>query len=309
MRLTPWFAAVAIAAAIPALAQGDPGQAPGAIRAYDFGFENPETGESSVTINPGETVTFSYPTGGNFHNVVFDAVQPTSCTQTAGPNMGPVPPLPGNPRRRGMGRNVPVQHARDVRFRLPGARGHDRRRSSCTGAATPTPTATATHGDGDRHATRPRRRRPPPPPPRRPPRRRANRDRHRDATPRHRQPRRPTAAPTPTATATATATPAATTAPTVDQPPSTHPGPAASRLKVARSQKGQAVKRLDRGRARGLPGQGRRPRESHRARQEGQGHGVRGQLDQDRRRRARRRSRSSSTPPPRRLCARSASSR
>ena len=37
--------------------------APGTITVVDFGFENAATGENTVTINAGETVSFSYPTG------------------------------------------------------------------------------------------------------------------------------------------------------------------------------------------------------------------------------------------------------
>jgi plastocyanin len=51
-------------------------------------------GGDTATIAAGGTVTFGYPSGSSFHNVVFDTSQPTSCTQTAGANMGDVPPLP-----------------------------------------------------------------------------------------------------------------------------------------------------------------------------------------------------------------------
>jgi plastocyanin len=52
--------------------------------------------DSSVTVGPGGSVTFSYPTGNSFHNVVFNAPQPTSCTQTAGGSSSgpPLPPFP-----------------------------------------------------------------------------------------------------------------------------------------------------------------------------------------------------------------------
>jgi plastocyanin len=43
-----------------------------------YSFDN-GTGGSSVSIAKGGTVTFSYPTGGSSHNVVFDTAQPTSC--------------------------------------------------------------------------------------------------------------------------------------------------------------------------------------------------------------------------------------
>jgi len=48
------------------------------ITARDFTFDN-GSGGSSVSIARGGTVTFSYPSGASLHNVVFDAVQPTSC--------------------------------------------------------------------------------------------------------------------------------------------------------------------------------------------------------------------------------------
>ncbi len=112
-RYLPWLACAVVAAVgVPALASGAPQRAPGTINAYDFGFNNPATGDSTVTINAGETVSFSYPTGGNAHNVDFDDVAPTSCTQTAGDDIGPVPPLPGFPDSAGLGRHLPLQHAR-----------------------------------------------------------------------------------------------------------------------------------------------------------------------------------------------------
>jgi plastocyanin len=46
----------------------------------DFGFQNPATGGNTVTILAGETVSFSYPEGRNYHNVVFADVRPSSCT-------------------------------------------------------------------------------------------------------------------------------------------------------------------------------------------------------------------------------------
>lgn len=100
MRLTPGWALAAIAAAIaiPSLAWGDPPPTSASIYAYDRGFEDaPGSGNSTVTIAPGGTVDFSYPIGGNFHNVVFDQDQPTSCTQTSGVDVGSVPPLPAIP--------------------------------------------------------------------------------------------------------------------------------------------------------------------------------------------------------------------
>ena len=61
LRHLPWVAIAAAAIAIPALAEGAPERAPGTIRVVDFAFENPATGDNTVTINAGETVTFTYP--------------------------------------------------------------------------------------------------------------------------------------------------------------------------------------------------------------------------------------------------------
>ena len=96
--------------AIPALASADP-QAPGTIQAYDFGFTNPATSDSTVTINAGETVSFSYPNGNNSHNVVFEAGEPDSCT----------PALPADPVRKRVAGDLPLQHPRDLLVRLRGS--------------------------------------------------------------------------------------------------------------------------------------------------------------------------------------------
>jgi plastocyanin len=84
---------------IPALAraqQQDP--LTGEVTAQDVGrthrFSVNGTDSSTLTVATGATVTFDYPSGTSVHNVDFDAAQPTSCVQTAGPNAGPVPPLP-----------------------------------------------------------------------------------------------------------------------------------------------------------------------------------------------------------------------
>jgi hypothetical protein len=57
----------------------------------------PRDGESLVTINAGETVTFSYPEGASSHNVDFLTIAPTTWAQTAGAVAGAVPPLPAFP--------------------------------------------------------------------------------------------------------------------------------------------------------------------------------------------------------------------
>jgi plastocyanin len=79
-------------AVLPGLAAGDPANS-GAFTAVDYAW-NAAGGGHSVTIAQGGTVSFSYPTGSSAHNAHFDSAQPTSCTQTAGPSSGSVPPLP-----------------------------------------------------------------------------------------------------------------------------------------------------------------------------------------------------------------------
>src|SRR4051812_683603 len=81
---------------------------PGAIVVFDDadngrGFRdgaNTNYQDHSVTVAPGEAVTFNYPTGQGTHNVAFVIGGPTpaSCSQTVGPILDPVlfpvPPLP-----------------------------------------------------------------------------------------------------------------------------------------------------------------------------------------------------------------------
>jgi len=68
-----------------------PSNAAADIEAHDNFFSNKD-----VTIKPGESVHFGYPSGGTVHNVKFDNAQPV-CTQTAGVVFpGAIPPLPAN---------------------------------------------------------------------------------------------------------------------------------------------------------------------------------------------------------------------
>lgn len=90
---------------VPAVAVAEAPPLTGTINAVDIAWENPANGQNKVTIAPGGTVNFSYPSGGTIHNVVFSGASPTSCTQTAGPNSGPVPPLPANPSGPGWAGN------------------------------------------------------------------------------------------------------------------------------------------------------------------------------------------------------------
>src|SRR5918998_5585098 len=77
--------AAAAAAIAPASAWAD-----GAFTATDFAW-TAAGGGSSVTIAPGERVSFAYPTGMSLHNARFGALQPASCA----------PPLPGQPTAPG----------------------------------------------------------------------------------------------------------------------------------------------------------------------------------------------------------------
>jgi len=100
LRHAPWLAALAaLTLALPAGASA----APGAIKAIDDpvqGFMDASQSDplkTSVTINPGEKVTFSYPAGNSFHNVGFNATgpQPTSCAVLVGATIpGAIPPVP-----------------------------------------------------------------------------------------------------------------------------------------------------------------------------------------------------------------------
>jgi plastocyanin len=86
-------------AALPTIASGDPPSS-GSFTAVDDSW-NAGGGGNSVSIAPGGTVTFSYPTGFTSHNADFTGSAPSSCTQTTGTNSGAVPPLPHNPTTQG----------------------------------------------------------------------------------------------------------------------------------------------------------------------------------------------------------------
>ena len=88
-----------------------------AIEAHDNFFQDAsqaDPADHSVTVAPGETVRFSYPSGSSSHNVNFgDVASAPTCTQTAGPAIVrrrrrcPSTPLPA-----GLGRRVPLRHRR-----------------------------------------------------------------------------------------------------------------------------------------------------------------------------------------------------
>ena len=103
-RHTPWLAAglAALALIVPSAASA----APGAIKAVDDGAlgslftdaSQSDLTDHIVNINPGEKVTFSYPTGPSSHNITFNDVgpQPTSCVQLTGIFIYPTaPPIAG----------------------------------------------------------------------------------------------------------------------------------------------------------------------------------------------------------------------
>jgi len=64
--------------------------------AVDFAWDAAGSGHT-VTIPQGGTVTFGYHPGLSEHNADFGSTRPSSCTQTAGPSSGSVPPLPHKP--------------------------------------------------------------------------------------------------------------------------------------------------------------------------------------------------------------------
>jgi len=95
-------AGVALAVAVPTLAPGAGAPSTAHFTAVDFAWEVSGTSSSIATIAVGGTVTFDYPSGGSGHNADFGGgPAPTSCTQTAGTDSGPVPPLPAIPTAAG----------------------------------------------------------------------------------------------------------------------------------------------------------------------------------------------------------------
>ena len=237
--MTRWIALAAAMAAvicIPAFAHGDPARAPGSIVAYDFGFENPAGGGSSVTINRGETVTFSYPSGGNFHNVVFDSGGPSACN----------PALPQFPQGVGWTATCTFNTAGSYDF-VCAAHGNMTGTVEVLASATPTPTPTPTATPTPTPTPSPTVTQTSTPAPTVTPTATPTPTVTLTATPTPTLTPTPTPSPTgtaaPTATPTATAVPQPTTAPTAATPPPPTPaGAAASRLRITRNQRGQAVR-------------------------------------------------------------------
>jgi plastocyanin len=79
---------IAVVAVVPALAYS--GAPAGGFTAVDFAWQAGGTGATSLTVAPGDTVTFSYPAGANYHNVVFTGPTPSSCE-----DLPPAPRAPG----------------------------------------------------------------------------------------------------------------------------------------------------------------------------------------------------------------------
>lgn len=96
------IAGVVTAVVLPAMAPGDAPPTSASFTAQDFAWDVTGGTSHSVTIAEGGTVDFGYPSGASSHNADFaSGPAPTSCTQTAGTDSGPVPPLPAVPTGRG----------------------------------------------------------------------------------------------------------------------------------------------------------------------------------------------------------------
>lgn len=78
----------------PAHGQGAPAAA---IVASDFAFKTGAGATANVTVAPGSTVSFAYPSGDEMHNVVFTGPQPSSCRQLQPPSTLSSAPLPATP--------------------------------------------------------------------------------------------------------------------------------------------------------------------------------------------------------------------
>ena len=78
----------------PAHGQGAPAAA---IVASDFAFKTAAGATANVTVAPGSTVSFAYPSGDEMHNVVFTGPQPSSCRQLQPPSGLASAPLPATP--------------------------------------------------------------------------------------------------------------------------------------------------------------------------------------------------------------------
>jgi plastocyanin len=89
-------------AVLPGLAAGDTAAPSASFTAVDFAWQANGGPGSQVTIQPGQTVSFAYPSGASMHNADFgSSPAPSVCTQTAGASSGSVPPLPNQPTSPG----------------------------------------------------------------------------------------------------------------------------------------------------------------------------------------------------------------
>jgi plastocyanin len=119
----------AVAALGPALAYSK-APADGSFTAVDFAWGANGTDATTLTIAPGATVTFGYPAGASFHNLVFTGPKPSACEN-----------LPPGPRPKGW--------QAECTFAEPGTYAfvcglHDSMTGSVVVAApTPAPTATS----------------------------------------------------------------------------------------------------------------------------------------------------------------------
>ena len=121
---------IAVVALVPALAYGN-APAGESFTAVDYAWRANGTDATRLTIAPNTTVTFSYPDGADYHNVVFKDRQPSSCEG-----------LPPGPRPKGWQGECTFADPGTYAF-VCGA--HEEMTGSVVVAApTPTPTPTPT---------------------------------------------------------------------------------------------------------------------------------------------------------------------
>jgi plastocyanin len=123
-------AAAMACAAAPALAYSG-ATAGGSFTAIDYAWQANGTSGTTVTITPGQTVTFGYPSGTESHDAHFTGKQPSAC-----------PGLPSHPQKQGW--------SAECTFDAPGSYPfvcdfHPEMIGTVvvTAAATPTPNSTA----------------------------------------------------------------------------------------------------------------------------------------------------------------------
>jgi hypothetical protein len=124
--------AAGAAALSPALAYSEVS----GFKAVDYAWLADGGPGNELTITPGETVTFAYPTGASFHNVVFEGTEPSSCT-----GIQPADPGPGWQGSCRFDAPGTYRFACGVH---PGMTGRVIVRAAPTPTPTPTSTATAT---------------------------------------------------------------------------------------------------------------------------------------------------------------------